>query len=159
MRQIFLCLGEDGYGVVECPSLPGCVSQGEDKAKAVSNIRETIEGYFAALEEDGPPVPEERRFDRIVMAVGRAYRSFRGRQCLAALTKKGLRFKRQNGSRMILWRDEPYAQVVAPDMKRLIAGHLVPFSASRNDDRRIYPDAVTPCAFDFFRKISQPSSA
>jgi predicted RNase H-like HicB family nuclease len=54
--------------VVECPSLPGCVSQGENKAKAVANIREAIEGYVAALEEDGLPVPEDR-FDAIVMAV------------------------------------------------------------------------------------------
>jgi predicted RNase H-like HicB family nuclease len=68
MRQIILYPGEDGYWVVECPSLPGCVSQGEDKAKAVSNIREAIEGYIAALQEDGLPVPEER-FETIVMAV------------------------------------------------------------------------------------------
>jgi predicted RNase H-like HicB family nuclease len=60
MRQIVLYPGEDGYWVVECPSLPGCVSQGEDKSKAVSNIREAIEGYIAALQEDGLPVPEER---------------------------------------------------------------------------------------------------
>ena len=68
MRQIILYPGEDGYWVVECPSLPGCVSQGEDKAKAVSNIREAIEVYIAALLEDGLPVPEER-FETIVMAV------------------------------------------------------------------------------------------
>ena len=68
MRQIILYPGEDGYWVVECPSLPGCVSQGEDKANAVSNIREAIEGYIAALQEDGLPVPEER-FETIVMAV------------------------------------------------------------------------------------------
>ena len=70
MRQIILDPGEHGYWVAECPSLPGCVSQGEDKAKAkaVSNIREAIEGYSAALEEDGLPVPEER-FETIVMAV------------------------------------------------------------------------------------------
>jgi predicted RNase H-like HicB family nuclease len=68
MRQIILYPGEDGFWVVECPSLPGCVSQGEDKAKAVSNIREAIDGYIAALEEDGLPVPEER-FETIVMAV------------------------------------------------------------------------------------------
>jgi predicted RNase H-like HicB family nuclease len=68
MRQIILYPGEDGYWVVECPSLPGCVSQGEDKSKAVSNIREAIEGYIAALQEDGLPVPEER-FETIVMAV------------------------------------------------------------------------------------------
>jgi predicted RNase H-like HicB family nuclease len=68
MRQIILYPGENGYWVVECPSLPGCVSQGEDKAKAVSNIREAIEGYIAALQVDGLPVPEER-FETIVMAV------------------------------------------------------------------------------------------
>jgi len=68
MRQIILYPGEDGYWVVECQSLPGCVSQGEDKAKAVSNIREAIEGYIAALQQDGLPVPEER-FETIVMAV------------------------------------------------------------------------------------------
>jgi predicted RNase H-like HicB family nuclease len=68
MRQIILYPGENGYWVVECPSLPGCVSQGEDKAKAVSNIREAIECYIAALQVDGLPVPEER-FETIVMAV------------------------------------------------------------------------------------------
>ncbi len=68
MRQIILYPGEDGHWVVECPSLPGCVSQGEDKATAVSNIREAIEGYIAALKEDGLPVPDER-FETIVMAV------------------------------------------------------------------------------------------
>jgi len=68
MRQVILYPGEDGYWVVECPSLPGCISQGESKAKAVVNIREAIEGYVAALEEDGLPVPEDR-FDAIVMAV------------------------------------------------------------------------------------------
>lgn len=68
MRQIILYPSEDGFWVVECPSLPGCVSQGEDKAGAVANIREAIEGYIVALEEDGLPVPEER-FETIVMAV------------------------------------------------------------------------------------------
>jgi predicted RNase H-like HicB family nuclease len=68
MRQVIIYPGEDGYWVVECPSLPGCVSQGEDKAKAVANIREAIDGYIAALQEDGLPVPEDR-LDAIVMAV------------------------------------------------------------------------------------------
>jgi len=68
MRQVILYPGEDGFWVVECPSLPGCVSQGEDKAKAASNIREAIDGYIAALQQDGLPVPEER-FETIVMAV------------------------------------------------------------------------------------------
>ena len=68
MRQVILYPGEDGYWVAECPSLPGCITQGETKAKAIANIREAIEGYVTALEEDGLPVPEDR-FDAIVMAV------------------------------------------------------------------------------------------
>ncbi|MEK9164237.1 MAG: type II toxin-antitoxin system HicB family antitoxin, partial [Chloroflexota bacterium] len=44
---------------VECPSLPGCVSQGKTKEEAIVNIREAIQGFIAALEEDGIPVPEE----------------------------------------------------------------------------------------------------
>ena len=68
MRQVILYPGENGYWVIECPSLPGCITQGETKAKAIENIREAIEGYVAALEEDGLPVPEDR-FDAIVMAV------------------------------------------------------------------------------------------
>ena len=59
MRQVVIYLGEDGYWVAECPSLPGCISQAETKQEAVSNIREAIEGYIIALKEDGLPVPEE----------------------------------------------------------------------------------------------------
>jgi len=51
MHKIILYPGEDGYWVVECPSLPGCVSQGKTKAEARTNIREAIEGYEAALNE------------------------------------------------------------------------------------------------------------
>ena len=60
MRQIILYPGEDGYWVEECPSLPGCVSQGSTREEAIHNIREAIQGYIAALEEDGlsaPPPP------------------------------------------------------------------------------------------------------
>ena len=68
MRQVVLYPGEDGYWVVECPSLPGCVSQGETKQEAIANIKEAIELYVAVLEEDGLPVPEER-FETLVVAV------------------------------------------------------------------------------------------
>ncbi len=50
MRQVIVYPGEDGYWVVECPSLPGCISQGKTKSEAKANIREAIEGYEAALE-------------------------------------------------------------------------------------------------------------
>lgn len=57
MRQVVVYLGEDGYFVVECPSLPGCLSQGKTREEAVENIKEAIQGYVAALEEVGLPVP------------------------------------------------------------------------------------------------------
>jgi predicted RNase H-like HicB family nuclease len=59
MRQILLYFGEDGYWVAECPSLPGCISQGQSKEEAVVNIREAIQVYIAALMEDGLPVLDE----------------------------------------------------------------------------------------------------
>ncbi len=68
MRQVVLHPGEDGYWVVECPSLPGCISQGETRDAAIANIKEAIREYVAALEEDGLPVPEER-FEALVVAV------------------------------------------------------------------------------------------
>ncbi|MEK6407238.1 MAG: type II toxin-antitoxin system HicB family antitoxin [Acidobacteriota bacterium] len=68
MRQVIIYPGEDGYWVVECPSLPGCISQGSTKEEAAANIKEAIRGYVAALEEDNLPVPEER-FDAMLLAV------------------------------------------------------------------------------------------
>lgn len=68
MRQVVLYPGEDGYWVAECPSLPGCVSQGKTREDAISNIREAIKGYVRALEEDKLNVPEER-FEALLVAV------------------------------------------------------------------------------------------
>jgi predicted RNase H-like HicB family nuclease len=59
---------EDGYWVVECPSLKGCVSQGKTKEEALLNIKEAISGYIAALEEDGLPVPKDN-FDAFLVVV------------------------------------------------------------------------------------------
>lgn len=53
MRQVVVFPGEDGYWVAECPSLPGCISQGKTKQEAIANIKEAIEGYIASFEEDG----------------------------------------------------------------------------------------------------------
>jgi len=68
MRQVLLFPGEDGYWVAECPSLPGCVSQGSTREQALVNIKEAIEGYIAALRQDGLEVPEER-YEAVLMAV------------------------------------------------------------------------------------------
>jgi predicted RNase H-like HicB family nuclease len=68
MRQVIIYPGEDGYWVAECPSLPGCISQGKSKQEALVNIKEAIEAYIAVLEEDNLPVPEEH-FETMVVAV------------------------------------------------------------------------------------------
>jgi predicted RNase H-like HicB family nuclease len=68
MRQVIVYSGEDGYFVAECPSLPGCISQGKTREEAIANIKEAIAGYISALKDDGLPVPEEN-FDTMVVAV------------------------------------------------------------------------------------------
>jgi predicted RNase H-like HicB family nuclease len=68
MRQVIVYPGEDGFWVAECPSLPGCVSQGESREQAVLNIREAIDGYILALQDDKLPVPPEN-FDALLVVV------------------------------------------------------------------------------------------
>ena len=58
-RQVLLYRDEDGFWVVECPSLKGCVSQGNSRDEALSNIQEAIVGYLAALQEDGLAIPQD----------------------------------------------------------------------------------------------------
>jgi predicted RNase H-like HicB family nuclease len=65
---VIIFSGEDEYFVAECPSLPGCISQGKTREEAIKNIKEAIAGYIAALKEDGLPIPAEN-FDAIVVAV------------------------------------------------------------------------------------------
>jgi predicted RNA binding protein YcfA (HicA-like mRNA interferase family) len=47
-----------------------------------------------------------------------------GQQCLKALQKAGFYFKRQNGSHIVVRRDDPFCQVVVPDHKVLDRGTL-----------------------------------
>ena len=68
MRQALIYHGEDGYWVAECPSLPGCISQGTSREEAIVNIREAIEAYVESLKEDGLPVPEDK-FEAVLVAV------------------------------------------------------------------------------------------
>jgi predicted RNase H-like HicB family nuclease len=57
MRQVIIYPGEDGWWVAECPSLPGCISQGKTREEAQANIKEAIEGYLESLEKHGEPIP------------------------------------------------------------------------------------------------------
>ena len=68
MCQVIIYLGEDGYFVAECPSLPGCISQGKTREEAITNIREAIQLYIEVLEEKDRPVPPEK-YEAILVAV------------------------------------------------------------------------------------------
>jgi antitoxin HicB len=50
---------EDGVYVVEVPSLPGCISQGQTRAEAIENIKEAITVYLESLDAHGEPVPPQ----------------------------------------------------------------------------------------------------
>ena len=68
MRQAIIYKGGDNYWAAECPSLPGCISQGRTREEAVKNIKEAIEGYVEALKQDGLQVPEEH-YEAMMVAV------------------------------------------------------------------------------------------
>ena len=59
-RRVLLYPGEDGYVVVEVPSLPGCISQGQTRDEALADIREAIALHEEVLRERGEPVPDDR---------------------------------------------------------------------------------------------------
>lgn len=46
---------EDGRWVVECPAIPGCISQGTSEAEALANIREVIQDCLEVRSELGLP--------------------------------------------------------------------------------------------------------
>ena len=58
-RTVFLYRDEDGYFIVEVPSLHGCVSQGETREEALANIQEAIALQIEVLQERGELVPDD----------------------------------------------------------------------------------------------------
>ena len=48
---------EDGVFVVEAPALPGCISQGNTRSEALTNIQEAIEAYLESLKAHNEPIP------------------------------------------------------------------------------------------------------
>ncbi|MCC6328518.1 MAG: type II toxin-antitoxin system HicB family antitoxin [Acidobacteria bacterium] len=52
---------EDGVWIVECPSIPGCVSQGCTKEEAVENIKDAIKVCLEVRAERGMPLTIETR--------------------------------------------------------------------------------------------------
>jgi predicted RNase H-like HicB family nuclease len=50
---------EDGIWIIECPAIPGCVSQGNTKEEALANIREAIALCLEVRAEQGLPLSIE----------------------------------------------------------------------------------------------------
>ena len=48
---------EDGAFVAECPSLPGCISQGRKRDEAIANVKDAIAGYLESLRKHDEPIP------------------------------------------------------------------------------------------------------
>ncbi len=48
---------EEGTYIAECPTLPGCLSEGKTREEAIQNIKDAIEGYLASLKKHNEPIP------------------------------------------------------------------------------------------------------
>ncbi len=55
--RIFIKKDEDGMFVSEVPELPGCISQGDTRELAITNIKDAISGYITSLKKHDEPIP------------------------------------------------------------------------------------------------------
>ena len=56
-----ITVNEDGVYIVECPSIPGCISQGQTEAEALKNIQEAIKECLEVRAEQGLPLTVKTR--------------------------------------------------------------------------------------------------
>ena len=68
--RVILEQDEDGIFIAEVPALPGCISQGEDRNKAVKNIKEAIVVYIKSLRTHHEPIPAPILEEIIVEVTG-----------------------------------------------------------------------------------------
>ena len=59
--NITLDRDEDGVWIAECPSIPGCISQGNTRDEAIENIQEAIHVCLEVRAEQGLPLTVETR--------------------------------------------------------------------------------------------------
>ena len=55
--RILIEQDEDGMYAAECPSLPGCISQGKTRKEALESIKDAIQGYLESLKKHNEPIP------------------------------------------------------------------------------------------------------
>jgi predicted RNase H-like HicB family nuclease len=56
--KVVLEASDEGGYTAYVPSLPGCISEGDTREQAISNIREAIELYLEPVEDDLTPSPD-----------------------------------------------------------------------------------------------------
>ena len=57
---------EDGIWIAECPAIPGCVSQGDSKDAALTNIQAAIKLCLEVRAEQGLPLTIETRLLEVI---------------------------------------------------------------------------------------------
>ena len=67
--KVVLDPNESGGYTVYVPLLPGCISEGDTREEALTNIKEAIELYIESLEADGAPIPSEEVVEEAIVEV------------------------------------------------------------------------------------------
>ena len=67
--RILIEQDEDSIFVAECPTLPGCITQGRTRQEALINIQDAIKGYLYSLEKHNEPIPPPITEEMVEVAV------------------------------------------------------------------------------------------
>lgn len=55
--RIIIEKDENGMFIAECPTLPGCISQGKTRMETLRNIKDAMNGYIESLKKHNEPIP------------------------------------------------------------------------------------------------------
>lgn len=113
---------EDGAWVVECPAIPGCVSQGATRDEALVNIRDAIKACLEVRAERHAADHRDAtsRGDRLMARLP----VLSGRQVVRTFEALGWVQVRQSSSHIILVRDGHPATLSVPDHDEVVKGTL-----------------------------------
>ena len=64
--QVTVDRDEDGVWIVECPAIPGCVSQGATREQALANVKDAIRECLQVRAERGLPLTVETQLVEVV---------------------------------------------------------------------------------------------
>jgi predicted RNase H-like HicB family nuclease len=59
--RIILTQEPEGGYTASVPSLPGCITYGDNVNHAIDMVKEAIEGYLAVLKEQGDEIPDDSK--------------------------------------------------------------------------------------------------